>query len=89
MKYTYKTKGTCSTQIDREINGDIVSNVKFYGGCNGNLQAIPALIEGMTVDWIEERCKDIKCGFKNTSCADQLAHAIREAYTAEQKAAAE
>ena len=89
MKYTYKTKGTCSTQIDLEINGDIVSNVKFYGGCNGNLQAIPALIEGMTVDWIEERCKDIKCGFKNTSCADQLARAIREAYTAEQKAAAE
>ena len=85
MKYTYKTKGTCSTQIDLEINGDIVSNVKFYGGCNGNLQAIPALIEGMTVDWIEERCKDIKCGF----CADQLAQAIREAYTAEQKAAAE
>ncbi len=89
MKYTYKTKGTCSTQIDLEINGDIISNVKFYGGCNGNLQAIPALIEGMTVDWIEERCKDIKCGFKNTSCADQLAHAIREAYTAEQNAAAE
>lgn len=89
MKYTYKTKSTCSTQIDLEINGDIVSNVKFYGGCNGNLQAIPALIEGMTVDWIEERCKDIKCGFKNTSCADQLAHAIREAYTAEQKAAEE
>ena len=89
MKYTYKTKGTCSTQIDLEINGDIVSNVKLYGGCNGNLQAIPALIEGMTGDWIEERCKDIKCGFKNTSCADQLAHAIREAYTAEQKAAAE
>jgi uncharacterized protein TIGR03905 len=89
VKYTYKTKGTCSTQIDLEINGDIVSNVKFYGGCNGNLQAIPTLIEGMTVDWIEERCKDIKCGFKNTSCADQLAHAIREAYTAEQKAAAE
>ena len=89
MKYTYKTRGTCSTQIDLEINGDIISNVKFYGGCNGNLQAIPALIEGMTVDWIEERCKDIKCGFKNTSCADQLAHAIREAYTAEQNAAAE
>ena len=89
MKYTYKTKGTCSTQIDLEIYGDIISNVKFYGGCNGNLQAIPALIEGMTVDWIEERCKDIKCGFKNTSCADQLAHAIREAYTAEQNAAAE
>ena len=89
MKYTYKTKGTCSTQIDLEINGDIVSNVKFYGGCNGNLQAIPALIGGITGDRIEERRKDSKCRCKNTSWADQMAHAIREAYTAEQNAAAE
>lgn len=85
MKYTYMTKGTCSSQIDLEINGDIITNVTFHGGCNGNLKAIPALIDGMTVEWIEKRCKDIKCGFKNTSCADQLAHAVREAYEAAQK----
>ena len=77
MKYSYRTKGTCSTQIDLEINDDIITNVKFYGGCNGNLKAIPILVDGMTVDDIE-----IICGFKNTSCADQLAHAVREAYNA-------
>lgn len=84
MQYTYMTKGTCSSQIDLEINDDIVTNVKFHGGCNGNLKAIPALIDGMTVDWIEARCKDIQCGFKGTSCADQLANAVREAYEAAQ-----
>ena len=86
MKYSYKTKGTCSSQIDLEINGDIVTNVVFYGGCNGNLKAIPILVDGMTVDYIEKKCINIKCGFKNTSCADQLAHAVREAYEASQNA---
>ena len=86
MRHTYKTKGTCSSQIDLEINGDIVTNVVFYGGCNGNLKAIPILVDGMTVDYIEKKCSNIKCGFKNTSCADQLAHAVREAYEASQNA---
>ena len=86
MKYSYKTKGTCSSQIDLEINGDIVTNVVFYGGCNGNLKAIPILVDGLTVDYIEKMCSNIKCGFKNTSCADQLAHAVREAYEASQNA---
>lgn len=84
MNYSYKTKGTCSTQIDLEINGDVITNVKFYGGCNGNLKAIPILVDGMTVDQIEKKCSGIHCGFKNTSCADQLAHAVREAYNAAQ-----
>ena len=82
MKYSYRTKGTCSTQIDLEINDDIITNVKFYGGCNGNLKAIPILVDGMTVDDIEKKCSGIICVFKNTSCADQLAHAVREAYKA-------
>ncbi len=76
MKYSYKTKGTCSRQIDLEINDNIVTNVKFYGGCDGNLQAIPRLVEGLTPEQIAERVAGIQCGFKNTSCADQLAKAV-------------
>ena len=79
MKYTYRTKGTCSQQIDLEINDDIITNVKFYGGCDGNLKDIPILVEGLTVDQIAEKCAGIQCGFKNTSCADQLAKAVLEA----------
>ena len=79
MKYTYRTKGTCSQQIDLEINDDIITNVKFYGGCDGNLKAIPILVEGLTVDQIAEKCAGIQCGFKNTSCADQLAKSVLEA----------
>ena len=83
MSYIYKTKGTCSTQIELDIDGDVVHNVKFTGGCNGNLQAIPKLVEGLTVAQVEEKIGGIKCGFKNTSCGDQLAKARREAYEAQ------
>lgn len=79
MNYSYKTKGTCSQQIDFEINGDVITNVKFYGGCDGNLKAIPKLVDGLTADQIAEKCAGIQCGFKNTSCADQLARAVLEA----------
>lgn len=80
MEYTYKTKGTCSTQIKLNIDGDVVTNVSFTGGCNGNLKAIPALVNGLTVDEIEKKLSGITCGFKQTSCGDQLAKACREAY---------
>ena len=80
MRYSYKTKGTCASKIDLDIDGNIVTNVKFYGGCDGNLKAIPILVDGMTVEEIEKKCGGIKCGFKNTSCADQLSKAVREAY---------
>lgn len=80
MHYIYKTKGTCSTQIELELEGDVVHNVKFTGGCHGNLQAIPALVEGMTVSEVERRIGGICCGYKGTSCGDQLAKACREAY---------
>lgn len=76
MKFSYKTKGTCSQQIDLEINNDVITDVKFYGGCNGNLKAIPILIDGWTVDQIAEKCSGIQCGFRDTSCADQLAKAV-------------
>lgn len=84
MNFSYKTKGTCSRQIDLEINDNIVTNVVFYGGCDGNLKAIPRLVDGWTADQIAEKCSSVLCGFKNTSCADQLAHAVLAAKEAEQ-----
>lgn len=77
--YSYRTKGTCSTQIDVELDGDIVKSVKFYGGCNGNLQGISRIVVGKTVDEVEEALSGVKCGFKKTSCPDQLTKALREA----------
>ena len=76
MSYVYKTKGTCSTKIEVELEGNIVRNVVFTGGCHGNLQAIPKLVEGMTVEEVERRISGIRCGFKSTSCPDQLARAL-------------
>ena len=80
MKYNYRTQGTCSMQLEFDIEGDIISNVVFHGGCPGNLAAISRVVEGKTVKQIEEWFKDIKCGKKPTSCTAQLAKAVREAY---------
>lgn len=80
MVYQYKTKDTCSQKIDFEMEGNIVKNVVFTGGCNGNLKAIAKLVDGCSVEQIEEKCKGITCGRRPTSCADQLARAVREAY---------
>lgn len=80
MHYTYKTKGVCASQIEFDIENNIVKNVKFYGGCNGNLKAVSLLVDGMSVEEIEEKLKGNTCGFKSTSCADQLATAVRKAY---------
>ena len=74
----YKTSGTCSSMIDIETNGDIIESVVFTGGCNGNLQGISALVKGMKIEDAIAKLKGIKCGFKNTSCPDQLAHALEE-----------
>lgn len=82
MSYKYKTKGTCSTMIEVELNGNIVKNVVFTGGCDGNLQAIPRLVEGLTVDEVEQKIGGISCGGRPTSCGDQLAKACRAAYEA-------
>ena len=72
----YMTKGTCSQCIEFDVNDGKVSNVKFTGGCNGNLKGIAALVEGMDVDEVIEKLSGIKCGFKDTSCPDQLAKAL-------------
>lgn len=80
MRYSYKTYGTCSRQIDFDINGNVITNVTFYGGCPGNLAALSKVIDGKTVEEIEELFKDIKCGSKHTSCSAQLAQAVRKAY---------
>lgn len=80
MIYNYTTENTCSTNIQLEIEGNVVKNIKFIGGCNGNLKAIPILVDGWTVEEIEEKCKGITCGRRPTSCVDQLAKAVKEAY---------
>ena len=74
----YKTKGTCSTMIDVELKDGVIDSVKFTGGCNGNLQGISALVKGMKPEDAISRLKGIRCGFKPTSCPDQLAHALEE-----------
>ena len=84
MSFVYKTSGTCSSQIQLDLEGDVVHNVKFTGGCDGNLKAIPALVEGLTVAQVEEKIGGIRCGFKSTSCGDQLAKACRAALEASQ-----
>ena len=86
MEYTYKTRGTCAVQIKFDLDGDIISNVKFLGGCNGNLQGISRLVEGMNVNDVATKLKGITCGYKSTSCPDQLAIAIANA-VAERKQA--
>lgn len=79
MRYTYRTQGVCAREISFDINNNIITNVQFIGGCNGNLKAISKLVEGMTVEEIENKLKGNTCGFKQTSCADQLAIAVKQA----------
>ncbi len=83
MKYTYRTRGTCSSQIDLEIENGIVHNVRFTGGCNGNLKAIGRLVEGMEAERVIALLEGNTCGPRSTSCADQLTRALREALSAE------
>ena len=78
MKYQYRTSGTCSQAIEFDVCDGIVSNVKFYGGCAGNLQGISQLVEAMPVAEVVKRLKGIKCGYKPTSCPDQLACALMQ-----------
>ncbi len=73
---TYKTQGTCSQAIDIEMKDGVIDSVSFVGGCNGNLKGIAALVKGMKPEDAISRLKGIKCGFKNTSCPDQLARAL-------------
>ena len=79
MQYEYKTKGTCSQRILFDIADGKVTNVQFIGGCNGNLQGISKLVEGMDVTEVIQKIEGIHCGMKPTSCPDQLAKALKEA----------
>lgn len=79
MKYQYETEGTCSRQIDIEIEDDVIKSVSFDGGCHGNLQGIAALVKGKRPEEIIPVLEGIKCRTKPTSCPDQLARALREA----------
>ena len=80
MRYDYATEMVCSQQISFDLDDNIVSNIEFVGGCNGNLKAISKLVDGWTVEKIEEYLKGNLCGYRPTSCADQLARAVRKAY---------
>lgn len=77
MKYEYKTKGVCSTNIAIDIEGETLKCVQFTGGCHGNLQGLAKLVEGMNIDEVIARLENIRCGGKATSCPDQLAAALR------------
>lgn len=77
MEFSYKTNGVCSRTIYIKVEDGIVKSVRFDGGCNGNTKGISALVEGMPVEQVVSRLENIKCGFKNTSCPDQLAQALK------------
>jgi uncharacterized protein (TIGR03905 family) len=77
--YRYVTHGVCSRAIELELEGDVIRSVRFEGGCSGNTQGVAALAVGMTAKEAIERLSGIRCGFKQTSCPDQLAKALQEA----------
>ncbi len=77
--FSYRTKGTCSAKIEFDLNDGTLTGVSFLGGCNGNLQGIAKLVEGQKAADVIDRLSGIRCGFKNTSCPDQLAKALTEA----------
>ena len=79
MVYKYRTSGTCSRSITLDLDGDIIRNVSFEGGCSGNLNGISAIVKGMKAQDVIDRFSGIRCGFKSTSCPDQLARALTQA----------
>ena len=76
-QFTFRPQGVCSQLIEIETEGNIIQDVRFTGGCNGNLQGISALLKGMTVENTIDRLSGIRCGFKDTSCPDQLSRALK------------
>jgi len=79
MTYTYRPKGVCAQKMTVEVEDGIIKNAEVLGGCNGNLQGICALIRGMRAEDAIERMRGIRCGFKPTSCPDQMSKALEEA----------
>ena len=82
MEFTYKPRGTCSQLMVMDIENNRIHNLKVMGGCNGNLQGVSRLVENMEIDEVIQRLEGIRCGYKSTSCPDQLAQALK-AYKAE------
>ena len=78
MQYTYRTKGVCSQQMEIETDGNMITHVNIIGGCNGNGQGVARLVEGMDMDTAISKMEGIRCGFKKTSCPDQLAQALKQ-----------
>ena len=78
MRYTYRTQGVCAREISFDINNNIITNVQFIGGCNGNLKGISELVKGLTFDEVIKKLEGTTCGFKPTSCPDQLAQALKQ-----------
>lgn len=83
MKHEYYPKGICPVKIEFDMDGDVVRNIVFTGGCNGNLKAISKIVDGWTADEIADAFNGNTCGFKSTSCADQLAAAVMKAKNGE------
>ena len=79
MRYSYRPRGVCPMEINFDLNGNVVRNIKFTGGCNGNLKAISKLVDGWKADEIISKLAGNTCGFKQTSCADQLSLALADA----------
>ena len=85
MKFQYKTQNTCAQYISFDLEGNIVRDIEFYGGCNGNLKAISKLLEGATVEHIVNTLSGNTCGGRPTSCADQLSKAVQAAFEESKK----
>ena len=79
MTYTYKTQGVCASKIEFEVTDGIVENIRFIGGCSGNTQGVAKLANGRKVEEVISLVEGLRCGFKTTSCPDQLAQALKEA----------
>ena len=77
--YQYRVSGVCPSMVEFDLDGEVAHNIKFTGGCNGNLKAVATLVDGMTVDEINGKLAGNTCGFKPTACGDQLAVALEEA----------
>lgn len=84
MEFTYRPRGVCSQLMEIEVEGDKIKHVKVTGGCSGNLQGISRLVEGMEIKEAISRMEGIRCGFKPTSCPDQLARALKQCLEAEE-----
>ncbi len=84
MSFEYKTKGTCSQKIIFDLSDDnVIENVRFIGGCNGNLNGISVLVKGMKAEDAIKKLSGIKCGYKDTSCPDQFSRALKAALNGE------